>query len=1039
MNLPRFSVKHSLMVNLFSVFVIVAGVLSLVNMRREAFPTFSFDIVTVNTFYPGATPEEIEKLITRPIEEELRGVSDLDEIQSVSVEGFSLITIKIDPDAKKKPQVVMDIRQAVDRVPDLPADLREKPITYEVRSQDHPIIEVALSGEMDRLALQELAENLEDELEELGDVAKIDRGGWQEKQLAVELNLKQLEKYRVAIDEVIDAVRKHDVNVPGGTLDTGKQEFLIRTNNEMKTPEDFERTVVRANEDGEVIRLSDVGTARWAPEEPTTLSRVDGGDAVRLVVIKKEQGDVIRMVREVKETVAGFMKRAPNTLKVAYVNDVSFYVSRRLGILLNNGWIGLILVLLSLFLLLSRPVATWTIVGLPVAMLSSIWIMGMFNISINLITMFGLIMVLGIVVDDAIVVAENTYRYMEEGLSPRKAAIKGTAEVLKPVTVTILTTVVVFLPLALMTGIMGKFVRWIPIVIIITLIASLVECLIVLPSHLADFGRARRKNTDPPKKRSPFRAIQNAYLRLIKALLRHRYVYTISVLVFFAVGIYAGFKTIKLQMFPAQGIEVFFIRAEAKLGTSLEETTNHFKAIEKLVADLPDEELDNYITIVGQIAADSNDPFSRRGSHLGQIIVYLAPEADRGRGAFEVMEALRGPLQKIPNFEKVWLDEVRPGPPTGKPVAIRVQGPNINRLKEIATIVAAEVAKVPGTIDAKDDFDQGKDELRVVVNEAKAAQAKLHPADVGRTVRWAFQGEVATTVQEGDEDTDVIVRLREEDRKSKKTFGRLFIQNPRGFHVPLRNVATVKRAPGIASVKHYDTKRVVTVTANLDERTTSSLEVNNALLPTLASIQEKNPGYILSAGGEYEDTQESMDSLMRAGILALFMVFLILASAFNSLIQPIIVMLAIPFGILAALAALLAHGHALSFLAFLGIIGLAGVVVNDSVILMDFINQRRKEGLERDESILEACKMRLRPVILTSVTTALGLGPVAYGLGGRDPFLVPMALTITWGILLGTMMTLTVIPTAYSVVDDIRTCCNPGYWKKNKDEDLDEI
>ncbi len=1008
------------MVNLLSIFVIGAGIMALLDMRREAFPTFSFDLVMVQATYPGSTPEEMERLVTRKIEDELKTVSDIEKVQSTSAEGYSQIIVEIDPDAENKSQVVTDIQQAVDRVPDLPSDMQDKPITTEIRTQDTPVVEIAMFGPLSRKELQDLAEKLEDEIETLDDVAEVNRGGWREKQIWVELDVNAMKEKEISIDEVVQAVRTNDINVPGGTLDTGKTEFLIRTANDFKTPEEFDQIVIRGNETGEIIRLKDVGGTRWAFEEATTLSRTDGFNAVRLVVIKREMGDAIRLVDQLDGILASFKSRNNPNLQTTYINDMSFYVKRRLNILLNNGWIGLIFVLLSLFLLLSRPVATWTILGIPVAFGVAIWIMSLFNISINLITMFGLIMVLGIVVDDAIVVAENVYSYMEKGLSPREAAIRGTQEVVKPITVTVLTTCVAFFPLAIMTGIFGKFIRWVPIVVIITLVASLIECFLILPSHLADFGKARRNGNSKEERPSRFIFFQNLYESLLRFLLNRRWFYTVGMLLFFLVGIIAGFKLIPIQMFPSHGIEIFFVRAEAKLGTSLEETARRFKEIEKIVDRLPDEELKNHVLIAGIVQQDAYDQDTLRGSHVGQLIVYLTPETDRERKTQAIMDQIRKDITSVKGFERVWLDEVRPGPPQGKPVAVRIRGDEYKTLTELATQIEEKIQTIPGTKDIRNDFEKGKDELRVVVDAPRASMAKLLPADVAKTVRWAFQGEVASTIEEGNEDIDVIVRLKEEDRGKRKTFEKLFIQNPRGFHVPLSQVAQIKQAEGITAIKHYENVRTVTVTANIDSEKTTSVEVNQAILPFLHELETQYPGYILEAGGEYEDTNESLDNLKQAGILAAFMIFLILASTFNSLAQPLMIMLAIPFGVFAALIALLSHGEPLSFLAFMGIIGLAGVVINDSIILIDFINKERVKTSNRRESIVTGAVKRLRPVLLTSITTIMGLGPVAYGIGGKDPFLVPMALTIAWGIALGTIMTLTLIPCCYAVLDDMK-------------------
>lgn len=1021
MNLAKFSVKNRLLVNLLSIFVIVAGVITVMNLNRDAFPNFSFDIVTIRTAYPGATPEEVEKLITQEIEEELRSVNDLEEVNSVSAEGYSLVVVKIDPDARDKKRVVTEIQQAVDRVTDFPPDLEEKPVTEEIRTQDSPIIEVALSGDLSRKELQTLAEELEKQIEDLNEVSSISKRGWQDEQIWVELDPKKLETYRISIDEVVQAIRLRNINVPGGTLDTGQEEFLIRTNAEFLTPDEVNEIIVRSNEVGKLLHIKNIGQARWSFEDASTLLRVDGNPAVSLVVIKKANADAITLVEEVTQVVQQFEEKAPQDVHIALVNDISFYIKRRLGILLNNGWIGLILVLISLFLFLSRPVALWTAIGLPVAVSMALWGMGMTNITINLISMFGLIIIIGMLVDDSIVVAESVYRHMESGMKPVEAAIAGTTDVIKPVTITIITTIVFFLPLAFMTGIFGKFVKAIPIVVIIMLVASLIECLMILPSHLADFGGGKNLSSSKfnSKRGSIFGRVKHWYGEFIEKALRFRKTITFSALGFLGVGIFLGFVFIPINLFPSKGIEIFFVRAEAPVGTSLEETSRRMEQVEAMAKALPEEELKNFVTTTGIVQQEPNDPHTTRGSHVAQTVVYLTAEQRRERTANEIMDEFREKFKEIKGFDRIWIDEVSPGPPKDKPVLLRIRGSDFSVSERIAERIKGDLKKIPGVRDILDDYNPGKREFKVQIKEKEIARAGLSPADVARTVRWAFEGEVASIIREGDNEIDVIVRLNEKERTSPKTFERLYVRNPLGFNVPLKKLASLDLGQGVTTIKHFEHKRAVTVTANIDETVTTSREVNAIMREKYKDIGKEFFGYSIEFSGEEKETQESLDSLKRAFILALLMAFLILASTFNSLTQPLLILLAIPYGLLSALVSLAIHSEPLSFLAFLGLVGLSGVTVNDSIILIDYVNKQRKKISDRTLAIKEACKTRLRPVVLTSVTTVFGLGPVAYGLGGFDPFLRPMALTITWGLAFGTVLTLVLIPCAYATLDDL--------------------
>ncbi|MEZ4704110.1 MAG: efflux RND transporter permease subunit [Bdellovibrionota bacterium] len=1013
--LPEFGVKNKLVVNLFSIFIIIAALFSIKTLKREAFPNFSFDIVTISTVYPGATSEEVERLITQPIEDEIKAVSDLKETLSVSMEGYSLLYITLDPDAKDKAKVINDIQQAVNKVDDFPSNLEKLPIVNELRTQDSPIIEIALSGDFSRAELQDLAIKLETELEELDEVSGIIRNGWKEKQIWVELDSQKLRQYRISTDTVARAVQLRNVNIPAGKIIGHESELLIRTNAEFETPEEIDEIVVRSNTTGQIVRVKDVGKSSYQFQDEATSLRADGSDAVSLVVVKKGRFDVIDLVDKVTETVDQFKQRAPG-LHVSYINDISFFVKRRLGILTNNGTVGLLFVLLSLFIFLSPPIAFWTVVGLPVAAGTGFWIMKYFDISINLISMFGLIMVLGMLVDDAIIVAENIFRKMEEGVPAEEAAIVGAQEVIKPVSTAILTSVLVFLPLSMMTGIFGKFVFAIPVVVIIMLLASWIESMWILPSHLTEFPEITKKFLQKMANNKKFQVIyplKRWYEGFLRKVLPHHTKVAFFTFFFIVVGIYVGIKTTPVNLFPGEGIEIFFIRGESKVGTTLEVTEEKFKALEEIVSQLPSSEVKNFVTVSGKIENDPNDPFNTRGSHVGQMVVYLTPDQERDRSAKEITEELRPKLDAVSEFDRLTIEEVKPGPPQGRPVAVRVRGDRYEILEEIAEKVKQELAKIPGVLDVRDDFEEGKQEINLKLDEKVLGQTGLNPTSVANSVRTAFEGFLAGIIQEGEEETDVLVRLNKNDRSKQETLSELYIENPAGFQIPLSKVAQLEHGVGINSIKHFDGRRTITVTSEINEEQTTSIEVNQQLQNKLTDIEKQYLGYTVSFGGEYEETNESLGSLMRAFILALFLIFVILASTFNTLSQPFLIMLAIPFSLFSAIYALKFHGEPFSFLAMIGMIGLSGVSVNDSIVLIDFINQNREKFSDAMEGVIDACKTRLRPVILTSITTVVGLIPVAYGIGGGDPFLMPMALAMAWGLAFGTILILVLIPTAY--------------------------
>lgn len=1025
MKVAEFSVKNSLLVNLLSIFLMIAGVFSLFQLTREAFPIFSFDIVVVLTPYPGASAPEVEKLVTIPLEEEIRGVSGIEEFYSESLENTSLIVISLDPNHENPDRVVRNIQRAVDRVRDLPEDA-EDPEVEELSTREIPVIEVSLSGKLDEAKLQEYAEILEDRLEEIEGLSKVNRTGWRDPEIWVEVKPELMSRYYVSLAEVMNALKLKNVNLPGGKLRTGEEEINIRVLGEFKTPEEVGNVIIRANDVGNWLRVKDIARVKPSFEDEDTIHHTEGTRAIRLVLVKKEAGDAVSIVDDAKKIIEEFKKTAPPALEIVLVNDLSFYIRRRLGVLTNNGIIGIILVLISLFIFLSRPVAFFTALGLPIAFFTTFAIMAYLGMSINLVTLFGLILVLGMIVDDGIIIAENVYRHIEEGLSPREAAVVGTTEVIKPVACTILTTIAAFSPLLFISGLMGKFIRGIPLVVIVALLASALEAFIILPSHLADFVRAPKKGKDgrvrSRKESRWFRAFLGGYTGLVKFAVRFRY---LTVVLFVAILIGCAALAIspamKLILFPQVGIEQFFIRAEGEVGTSLEKTRRLLRPIEETVASLPPEELDTFVTLVGAVQNDPNDPFGITGSHVGQVHIFLTPAEGRDRDADEIIATLREKTKNVTGFERISFEKIRHGPPVGKAVAAQVKGDDFAVSTRIADGIKEYLKTVSGVMDISDDYGPGKDEIEIVIDEDRAARAGLGVGDIAVSIRNAIRGGVATEIRsdKAEEEIDVLVRYPPEERSRVEIFDTLLIPNRYGKLIPLSKVSTLDRRAGVSTIKHDDGERVVAVTAGVDEAVTTSGRVNRKLMNEFSWVPDRHLGYSIEAGGEWEETQESLESLARAFLIAFFLVFMILAALFGSLLQPFIIMTAIPFGMIGVIIGFYLNGLPLSFMSLLGVVGLSGVVVNDSIVLVQFINELRKKGRARRHSIIEACRLRLRPVILTTLTTVLGLISVAYMIGGGDPFIRPAAMAIVWGLSFATLLTLILIPCIYAIFDDL--------------------
>jgi len=1026
MKIAELSVRNSTLVNLISVFILVAGIYSMFRIQREAFPAVSYDMVTVSTVWPGAPTEDVEKFLTIPLEEEIGSVSGIQDIDSRTDEGLSTIGITIDPGIKDKRKVVNDIQRAVDRVSDLPEEA-EDPLVFELATREFPIIEISISGAVPEKVRRQYAESLKDILLDIDGVSQVREIGWRDYEFWVEVDPKKLTDYHVSLQEIMDALQTRNVTVPGGQLTTEDKEFNVRTTGEFKTAEEIANVIIRANDSGNWLKVKDVASVRESFEDATTIAKVNGQTASAMVVVKTEQADAIKVVDLVKQQVKLFELKLPDHMEIKTANDFSFYVKRRLGVLRNNGIVGFLFVLVILFFFLDPIPAILTAMGIPIALCITFILMSMLGVSINLVSMLGIILVLGMLVDDGIVISENVYRYIEEGVPAREATIRGTSEVIAPVTFTILTTFAAFSPLMFMEDIIGKFVREIPIVVIIALSASLFEAFVILPSHLYDafriFGHKSRVNGE----KKWYLNFQNLYKKSLIFALNWRYGVMIGLIVVFAFSMWIMKYKMKILMFAGEGIEYFWIRAEAPKGTPLEKMNSLLLPVENAVSKMPAEELESYRTYIGSIESEAGfDPNAKRGTHLAQITVFLTPAQKRKRQPREIMEELRGQLNQIKGFDKLYTLLPKEGPPTGADVEIGIRGEDYAVMQKIAEPYMEYLKNRKGVSDVTASYDFGKKQLKVIVDEEQAKKYYLTIGQIAMNVRNVFKGGVATTIkpEKAEEEISVVVRYPESDRNRLNVFEEIYVPNSLGNLVKLSSVARIEESEGVYLINHFDGKRVLYVTAQVDNKQATSFEVNNELRKKFKTSADQHLGYSVKYGGEFEDQQKSMKNLMISYLFALFLIFILLVAEFRSLVQPFIVMIAIPFGIIGVILAFWVHdmilpsGRPLNFFAMMGLVGLTGIVVNDSLVLMDFINRLRLEGKTRRESLIEAGLVRLRPIIMTSVTTIGGLVSVAYGIGGGDPFLKPMALAIVWGLTFSTLLTLVGIPCIYAIIDD---------------------
>jgi multidrug efflux pump subunit AcrB len=1023
--LISFFARQGLFSELFTFLIIGVGIYSLATIKREAFPNVKYDIITVYTYFPGAAPSEVEKLITNPLEQELKEVDGIKKIFSTSIEGVSGIIIQLDPDQTTQEKAKLDVQEVIDRYTGLP-DQVEDPRVASLESKIFPVIEVTLSGGKDRFDLKEAARYVEKEIEKMNGVARVDVRGELDYEIRVEISAKNLQAYQLSFTEIVSALKSQNVSIPGGTFshiqDNIEKDVIVRTEGQFSSVEDVKKTILRANDIGTPVVLGDVAKVFMSLKKQQRHDRVNGVEAIRLVVMKKEKADAITLIDSLKEKMqSGLNKERMKNIKVEYVNDFSILIKRRLGVLSGNLLVGLILVVLILSLFLPFRISLITAIGIPFAFLGTMTFFNLQGISLNLITMMGLIIVVGMLVDDAIVVTENAISEMEAGKDPKTAAITATQRIWPAIFASVMTTVLAFFPMTIMSGIFGKFIGFIPMGVICALLISLFECYFILPYHISRWIRIEHITAPKTGFKAAFdrfwQKVSHVYGNLLAIFAKRRWLMMLAFLILIAVSVANVAINMRVVLFPPDGIDQYVIKAKAPIGTSIEQTIELIKPIEELVKKLPDNELKNFVTTIGEQQQRDDDP-GERGSHFGQIMVYLTPESARNRKALTIIDEMRASFKGADNLE-VTFEQLKPGPPVGSPISIGVHGDSYDDILPLVDEISKDLKEIKGTKEITNNFSEGKEQIVVRVDSKEAASLGLNTLTVGTSVLSAFEGYVATSIKNLVDEIDIRVSLPESEKKERDGIGNLSILNNFGKLVPLKSIAKFSKEKGIESYSHVNYQRQVTVSGDVDIDQVSALEVSKKIREKENEYLKKYPKASLNFGGEDEDTQESMRSLGRAFILALVLIYFLLILTFQSFVWPIIVIMVIPIGVVSVIWALFLHGQPLSFMGMLGVVALAGVIVNNAIVFVDFVIHERNQGMDNHQSIILAGQKRLRPIVLTTLTTVFGILPTAYGIGGLDPFIVPIALSLGWGILIGSIISSFFLPAFVAVFDDI--------------------
>ncbi len=1102
MKLTNISVDNRTSVFIFITIILIMGLTAYYSLPRESAPDISIPLVIVSTPYFGVSPEDIETLVTQPIEKEISTIGEVKKLESSSFEGFSVIRAEFESGFDID-EALRKVREKVDKAePKLPPDC-EIPEIIELNFSEFPILSTTISGPVGLVKLKDIAEDLKDEIEKINGVLEVKINGGMEREVKVDVDVDKLVHYNIRFDDIINSIRDENRNIPGGIIDVNSSSFLVRVPGEFEKPYIIEDIIVKLK-DGYPIYVKDVAKVSYDFKERTTYARLNGNDAVSIDVSKRVGENIIRIADEVKKVFDEQQKLLPASIKFEITNDQSKEIRDQVKDLENNIFSGLVLVVAVLFFFLGVRNAFFVAVSIPLSMLLTFVVLQAMGFTLNFVVLFALILALGMLVDNAIVIIENIYKFLEEGKSLVEAAKLGTAEVAWPVTTSTLTTLAAFMPLLFWPGIVGDFMYYIPATVIITLAASLLVALVINPVIASRFMKLEHHSDVPQtltqKILHPFNKVTHFFVDVLlkKVLINYektvRYALGpvrvpgqrvhrknwlgigaiilflilemtigafvpvwVSLLFSVAGGIaiififtnnrlkfiWGTFLTLLVitevygmfghgvEFFPTTQPPIIYVELETPIGTNLDETNKFSKKFEQNLLKMNNADIKNITTAVGS----STNPFDAGGStpNKSTITVKYVDYNLREVSSLITTEKLRELLEKKPGVD-VKFQLQQNGPPVGLPVNIEIQGSDFKILGSLADRIKEKIKDVEGLVDLEDNFDEGKPEIRVNIDREKAALYGLNTGLIANTIRTAINGAEASKYRVDEDEYDITVRLAKPQRSSIGNLQdlKMIFNNDQGktLSVPLSAIAEVTIGKGPGAVRRKDMERVITVSANAAEGYNGN-DVLKAVQERLANFNLP-PGYSISYTGQSEEQDEASAFLGRAFLIAILLIFMILVIQFNSMSQPLIIMSAVIISLIGVFIGLIVYAMPFGIIMTgIGVISLAGVVVNNNIVLIDYTNVLRKHGLSRREAIVSAGLRRFRPVTLTAITTVLGLIPLSFGLGfdiytmefttGSESadFWKSMGIAVIFGLTFATFLTLVIVPVIYSTLDDI--------------------
>jgi len=1031
--------RNHVAANLLMLLVVAGGAISLFTTKIELFPDMSIDMITVTVPYLGASPAEVEEGVCLRVEEAIAGVEGIKRLRSIATEGFGTIIAEVEEYADMR-EVLDDIKAGVDRIITFPVET-EKPIVQEITTRNQ-VMSLVIYGNASERTLKNIADRMRDDLTAKPNLSQVEITGVRNFEISIEVSEESLRRNNLSFSHVAEAIKRSSLDLPGGSVKTLGGEILIRTKGQMYRGEEFEDIVVTTRNDGTVIYLSDVAEVIDGFEDSDVATRFDGKPAVMLQVFRVGEQGVLDISDTLEKYIEEQNQILPKGVSMSKWFDRSVMLRSRMSLLTRNARIGLVLVFLCLTVFLDLRLAFWTTVGIPISFFGAFWLMPYFGTSINMISLFAFILSLGIVVDDAIVVGENIFAYRQRGAGHIEAAILGVKEMCAPVTMAVLTTVIAFMPLLYIAGIMGKFIRVIPIVVILVLMFSLVESLCILPAHLSGDGFWSRKKPGPLARFQGFvrrgleKFVYGRFANFVEKAVAWRYVtFSLAVMILFCAVGYVASGRIKFTMFPKVDADNVWATLKMPQGTSVDETKKIVKRMESAAETVR-------VKIDENNGEDEPSIFTHTATYIG-----VQPMSGGGGGPDDTgmqmggahlaevnIELLSGEERKVTStvVANMWREEIgeMAGVSSltftsalfhmGDAVNVEMSHRDFGVLLAVVDKLKAKLTEYDGVTDIDDSFEPGKVEIKLSLKDHGRVLG-LTLSDLARQVRQGFYGDEAQRIQRGRDDVRVMVRYPMDDRRSLADIENMRLRLPDGTEVPFVNAASVEIGRGYSTINRADRRRVVNVTADVEVEVANANEINESLFKTvLPELSKDYPGLVYKKEGEQKEQAETKESLLSSVFIALLAIYALLAVQFKSYFQPVIVMSAIPFGLVGAIIGHIIMGFDLSMLSLFGIVALAGVVVNDSLIMIDLINRERAAHIEIDQVIRDSATRRFRPIMLTTLTTFFGLVPMLLEKSLQARFLIPMAVSLAFGIVFATMITLILVPSLYMILEDVK-------------------